>query len=163
MICVSIILCLCQSLEEVDDPDSKGLTSPPPLPPKPDPVLLKNHLAALEGGWTCGGSWKRRAESCIWKVWNTMCSCPLIVIYNREFAPVQSCNAFRTQNESTSDFRVAHQSALPSSQRSGETLFKLLRAGRYDQNPSHDEVIFNHSKEQHHNIAVLHEIRDATN
>ncbi|KAG1927556.1 palmitoyltransferase ZDHHC8B [Pimephales promelas] len=37
-----------KSLEEVDDPDSKSLTSPPPLPPKPDPVLLKNHLAALE-------------------------------------------------------------------------------------------------------------------
>ncbi|KAK7121115.1 hypothetical protein R3I94_020927 [Phoxinus phoxinus] len=37
-----------KSLEEVDDPDSKHRTSPPPLPPKPDPVLLKNHLAALE-------------------------------------------------------------------------------------------------------------------
>ncbi|KTG04009.1 hypothetical protein cypCar_00038147, partial [Cyprinus carpio] len=36
------------SLEEVDAPDSKSLTCPPPLPPKPDPVLLKNHLAALE-------------------------------------------------------------------------------------------------------------------
>ncbi|XP_059400780.1 palmitoyltransferase ZDHHC8B [Carassius carassius] len=37
-----------KSLEEVDAPDSKSLTCPPPLPPKPDPVLLKNHLAALE-------------------------------------------------------------------------------------------------------------------
>ncbi|XP_016112473.1 probable palmitoyltransferase ZDHHC8 [Sinocyclocheilus grahami] len=37
-----------KSLEEVDAPDSKRLTCPPPLPPKPDPVLLKNHLAALE-------------------------------------------------------------------------------------------------------------------
>ncbi|KAL1267213.1 hypothetical protein QQF64_002888 [Cirrhinus molitorella] len=37
-----------KSLEELDSPDSKHLTSPPPLPPKPDPVLLKNHLAALE-------------------------------------------------------------------------------------------------------------------
>ncbi|XP_067288804.1 palmitoyltransferase ZDHHC8B [Pseudorasbora parva] len=37
-----------KSPEEVDDPDSKSLTSPPPLPPKPDPVLLRNHLAALE-------------------------------------------------------------------------------------------------------------------
>lgn len=50
------VSCLCQSLEDVEDPDSTGLTGPPPLPPKPDPVLLKNHLAALEGGWTCGGS-----------------------------------------------------------------------------------------------------------
>uniref|UniRef100_A0A672LDZ8 Palmitoyltransferase n=1 Tax=Sinocyclocheilus grahami TaxID=75366 RepID=A0A672LDZ8_SINGR len=33
---------------------NKRLTCPPPLPPKPDPVLLKNHLAALEGGWMCG-------------------------------------------------------------------------------------------------------------
>uniref|UniRef100_A0A673L7T3 Palmitoyltransferase n=1 Tax=Sinocyclocheilus rhinocerous TaxID=307959 RepID=A0A673L7T3_9TELE len=49
-----ILVCLCQSLEEVDAPDSKRLTCPPPLPPKPDPVLLKNHLAALEGGWMCG-------------------------------------------------------------------------------------------------------------
>jgi len=46
-------MCLFQSLEEVDDPDSKSLTSPPPLPPKPDPVLLKNHLAALEGVCVC--------------------------------------------------------------------------------------------------------------
>uniref|UniRef100_A0A672LGQ6 Palmitoyltransferase n=1 Tax=Sinocyclocheilus grahami TaxID=75366 RepID=A0A672LGQ6_SINGR len=45
-----IVVCLYQSLEEVDAPDSKRLTCPPPLPPKPDPVLLKNHLAALEGG-----------------------------------------------------------------------------------------------------------------
>uniref|UniRef100_A0A671N6X3 Palmitoyltransferase n=1 Tax=Sinocyclocheilus anshuiensis TaxID=1608454 RepID=A0A671N6X3_9TELE len=49
-----ILVCLYQSLEEVDAPDSKRLTCPPPLPPKPDPVLLKNHLAALEGGWMCG-------------------------------------------------------------------------------------------------------------
>uniref|UniRef100_A0A672LGN9 Palmitoyltransferase n=1 Tax=Sinocyclocheilus grahami TaxID=75366 RepID=A0A672LGN9_SINGR len=49
-----IVVCLYQSLEEVDAPDSKRLTCPPPLPPKPDPVLLKNHLAALEGGWMCG-------------------------------------------------------------------------------------------------------------
>ncbi|KAK9968848.1 hypothetical protein ABG768_003149 [Culter alburnus] len=46
--CVSSQTLPVKSLEEVDDPDSEGLTSPPPLPPKPDPVLLKNHLAALE-------------------------------------------------------------------------------------------------------------------
>ncbi|XP_063068844.1 palmitoyltransferase ZDHHC8B [Engraulis encrasicolus] len=34
--------------EEVDAPDSKSASTPPPLPPKPDPVLLRNHLAALE-------------------------------------------------------------------------------------------------------------------
>ncbi|XP_043087643.1 palmitoyltransferase ZDHHC8B isoform X2 [Puntigrus tetrazona] len=37
-----------KSLEEIYAPDSKHLSAPPPLPPKPDPVLLKNHLAALE-------------------------------------------------------------------------------------------------------------------
>ncbi|XP_683670.3 palmitoyltransferase ZDHHC8 isoform X1 [Danio rerio] len=35
-------------LDEDEDPDSKRLTTPPPLPPKPDPVLLRNHLAVLE-------------------------------------------------------------------------------------------------------------------
>ncbi|XP_051972822.1 palmitoyltransferase ZDHHC8B [Xyrauchen texanus] len=37
-----------KSVDEVDVPDNKRLSAPPPLPPKPDPVLLKNHLAALE-------------------------------------------------------------------------------------------------------------------
>ncbi|XP_030624003.1 probable palmitoyltransferase ZDHHC8 [Chanos chanos] len=33
--------------------DSKELSNPPPLPPKPDPVLLKSHLAALEESLLC--------------------------------------------------------------------------------------------------------------
>ncbi|TRY80213.1 hypothetical protein DNTS_032304 [Danionella cerebrum] len=39
-----------QSLENLEDPDSKRLSIAPlpPLPPKPDPVVLRNHLAALE-------------------------------------------------------------------------------------------------------------------
>ncbi|XP_041936954.1 palmitoyltransferase ZDHHC8B [Alosa sapidissima] len=37
-----------KAVEGVDVPDSKRLNTPPPLPPKPDPVLLRNHLAALE-------------------------------------------------------------------------------------------------------------------
>lgn len=64
--------------------------------------------------WKVGG---RVAESCLCTVWNTE---SVHVFSNREFAPVQSSNAFRTQYESTADLRVAHQSALPSSQRSGE-------------------------------------------
>ncbi len=69
--------------------------------------------------WKVGGC---VAESCFWSVW--MRSCLLCVSYNREFAPVQSSNAFR----SSSNFRVAHQRALPSSPRSGEkTLYALTR------------------------------------
>lgn len=41
-----MFVCLCQSFEGIPDvPD----ISPPPLPLKPDPLLLKKHLAALEG------------------------------------------------------------------------------------------------------------------
>ncbi|XP_012696018.2 palmitoyltransferase ZDHHC8B [Clupea harengus] len=37
-----------KAVEGVNEPDSQRLSTPPPLPPKPDPVLLRNHLAALE-------------------------------------------------------------------------------------------------------------------
>ncbi|KAI4878360.1 hypothetical protein NFI96_014002, partial [Prochilodus magdalenae] len=39
-----------QSPGVLDVPEFKRPNTPPPLPPKPDPVLLKSHLAALEGG-----------------------------------------------------------------------------------------------------------------
>uniref|UniRef100_A0A8C7H7E9 Palmitoyltransferase n=1 Tax=Oncorhynchus kisutch TaxID=8019 RepID=A0A8C7H7E9_ONCKI len=37
------------SADGMDEPDIKRLNTPPPLHPKPDPKLLKSHLAALEG------------------------------------------------------------------------------------------------------------------
>ncbi|KAL2087715.1 hypothetical protein ACEWY4_016543 [Coilia grayii] len=37
-----------KAAEGVDTSDSKCTSTAPPLPPKPDPVLLRNHLAALE-------------------------------------------------------------------------------------------------------------------
>uniref|UniRef100_A0A4W5Q0L7 Palmitoyltransferase n=1 Tax=Hucho hucho TaxID=62062 RepID=A0A4W5Q0L7_9TELE len=37
------------STDGMEEPDIRRLNTPPPLPPKPDPNVLKSHLATLEG------------------------------------------------------------------------------------------------------------------